>query len=293
MKVKWLVQDVGISMSNIEANFETLKRLGIPYDNFGLIPFTKTISNLENILQDPDEQFIIRGGTKILTLLQNISQLSEVNEFLTEKQLANSQQYIQNIMNGVFYNEQNFDQAYYGKLDLPLLNNDAELYPIKDNLNLSFSTDMFLKPSKDQKAFNAGILEKGYTISDFINNQTHQSGYIEEIAVVAPCKKIYAEYRFFVVEQQVITGSKYRIGQQVHWDEVVPEDIMAAAKEYAKLYQPHDVFTMDLADTPDGIFIVEYNCWNASGLYKTDVAKIFNVVNEYKSTQAKSKLKIR
>ena len=39
---------------------------------------------------------------------------------------------------------------------------------------------------------------------------------------------------------------------------------------------------MDLAETPEGISIVEYNCWNASGLYKTNIAKIFDAVDKYK-----------
>jgi hypothetical protein len=282
MTIKWLVQDVGINMVNIVANFLALNKLDFKFSNFGIIPFTKLITNLENILDNPEEKFIIRGGTKILTLLKNVNCLSEINEFLSEEQLKYSKEYIKQLTNGIFYNEQFFDQAYYGSLNLPLLNSGASLYPIKDNLNLKFDKDMFLKPSKDLKAFNAGILETGQTIEDFINNQTHQNIYLEEIAVVAECKKIISEYRFFVVEQEVITGSRYRFADAVNISEIVPYNIQEVAKEYAKLYQPHDVFTMDLAETPEGIFIVEYNCWNASGLYKTDISKIFHVINEYK-----------
>lgn len=282
MKIKWLVQDVGINVQNIHANFDTLIRFGFPYSNFGVIAFTKTISNLKNILNDPEEQFIIRGGTKILTLLEQINSLQEVNQFLSEEQLSFSEQYIHNLKNGVFYHEQSFDQAYYGQLDLPLLNKGANYYPIKDHLQLSFKDNMFLKPSKDQKAFNAGVLEAGETIESFIINQAYQKSYLDEIAVIAPCRAISSEYRFFVVDKEVITGSRYRLAGQGNLSEIIPNNILEAAKEYAKLYQPHDVFTMDLAETPEGIFIVEYNCWNASGLYKTDVAKIFHVVQEYK-----------
>ena len=46
---------------------------------------------------------------------------------------------------------------------------------------------------------------------------------------------------------------------------------------------------MDLADTKEGIKIVEYNSWNASGLYKTNIPKIFNAVQEFKEYQINTK----
>lgn len=282
MKTKWLVQDVGIGMKLIQETFETLQKMQLPFSNFGVIANTKQITNLENVLTDPDENFIIRGGTKVLSLLDDLSSLKEANIFLTDEQLKYEDIYRQRLKDGIFYNEKAFDQAYYGNLDLPLLNDKASLYPIKDNLNLKFDNNVFIKPSKDQKAFTAGILEAGQTIESFIHHQKYQKTYIEETAIIAPCKVITAEYRFFVVEQEVITGSMYRFANQGNLSEVIPKNIMDAAKEYAQLYQPHDVFTMDLAETPKDISIVEYNCWNASGLYKTNIAKIFDAVNEYK-----------
>lgn len=293
MAVKWLVQDVGIHVSNLEANFTALQRLNLPYYNFGVIASTNTISNLENILSDPEEEFIIRGGTKILTLLKKVHSLAEVNDFLSTEQLAYSSQYIEQIRNGIFYDEQAFDQAYYGQFDLPLLNKGATLYPIKDNLNLSFKEPMFLKPSRDLKAFTAGILEPGQTIEQFVHSQSYQQFYVDETAVIAPCKPIIEEYRFFVVEQEVISGSRYRFANQTNITDIIPPEILEAAKEYAKLYQPHDIFTMDLAETPDGIYIVEYNCWNASGSYKTDLVKTFQRIQEYKEDKILLKNKIK
>lgn len=53
------------------------------------------------------------------------------------------------------------------------------------------------------------------------------------------------------------------------------------AKAYAKLYQLHEIFTLDIADTPEGYKIVEYNCWACSGLYASDKNKLFLTVNDY------------
>ena len=287
--ITWLVQNVGFSTTNLDLTEETLNRLDIPYQLFGISKLINYVINLENILKNPDEQFIIRGGTSLLSLLSKIDNLKEINPNLSEEQLIYSQQYISNLKNGIFYDEKNFDQSFYGSLNLPLLNNDCQNLPIKDFLNQSFDKDVFIKPSRDQKAFNAGILEKGYTIKDFIFSQIHEAFYIDEIAIIAPLKEIYSEYRFFVVNQDVITGSQYRLNNQLFVSEYIPDNILQAAKEYAKLYQPHDIFTMDLADTKEGIKIVEYNCWNASGLYKTNIPKIFNAVQEFKEYQINTK----
>lgn len=285
MKTKWLVQNIGFSTTNLDLTEQTLDRMGLPYGLFGIYRSMNYVRNLEHILLDPQETFIIRGGTSLLSMLNNIEDLKQVNDNLSEEQLLFSQQYIKNLKEGLFYNELGFDQDYYGNLDLPLLNSQSQNLAVKDHLDTKFDTPVFIKPSRDQKAFNAGILESGYTIKDFIFSQLHEPFYIEETAIVAPVKQIYAEYRFFVVDKEVITGSQYRNSHSLFVSDIIPESILTAAKEYAQLYQPHDIFTMDLADTPEGIKIIEYNCWNASGLYKTNIQKIFHTVQEFKQQQ--------
>jgi len=39
---------------------------------------------------------------------------------------------------------------------------------------------------------------------------------------------------------------------------------------------------MDLAETDAGIRIVEYNCWNVSGFYASNVQNIIGQINEIK-----------
>lgn len=39
---------------------------------------------------------------------------------------------------------------------------------------------------------------------------------------------------------------------------------------------------IDIAETPIGFKIVEYNCLNASGLYAADVKKLFKEIINYK-----------
>jgi hypothetical protein len=280
-KITWLVQNVGFSQTNSDQTELALQRMGFDYKLFGISRLINYVMNLENILIDPNEKFIIRGGTSLLTTLSKVHNLKEVNPNLSQYQLDNSEAFIKRLKAGLFYNEQKFDQNYYNTLNLPLLNNKANYYPVKNNLGLSFSKDMFIKPSRDQKAFNPGILEAGTTVESFIKSQHYEEFFLDEVLIVAPVKEIYSEYRFFVVDGSVITGSMYKMNGKLLIKEDVPPLILDCAKDYAKLYHPDKVFTMDLADTPEGIKIVEYNCWNASGLYATDAQKIFFAVHDF------------
>lgn len=280
MKIKWLIQDIGKTQM-LKDNFETLHKMGANYQGFGLIGGTSLIVNLETILTDLDESYIIRGGTKILHLLEKYSDIECFCPDLNEFQLKNKEVFFQKLKNAIFYDSELFDQAYYSQLNLPLLNKEAFFLPIKDNKETTFNKPYFLKPSKDLKTFIPGILEPGQTIQKFIENSQHLKDYDHELALLSEVKIIYKEYRFFIVDTNVITGSQYKNGDKIEYNSYIPEDVLKVASTYCQLYQPHDIFTMDLAETPEGVKIVEYNCWNGSGLYHCDKVLLFNCVQEF------------
>ena len=58
-------------------------------------------------------------------------------------------------------------------------------------------------------------------------------------------------------------------------DSFVPAEILETAKEYALLYQPEKVFVMDIAHTEDGYEIMEYNCFNCSGMYMINRESVY------------------
>lgn len=288
MNILWLIQSSGISVAQPHINVETIKKLNFSFYDFGLIPFSSEITNLENILI-PNTKYIIRGGTKLLTLLNQVNHISELSPHLTEEQLLNSDYYIEMLKQGIFYDIEKFDQEYYSTLNLPLLNNNAKYIHMKNALNLSFNEDMFIKPSRDLKAFNGGVIQAGTTIESFVKSSQYQSFYVDETVVIAKLVQIYSEYRFFVVDKNVVAGSQYRKGNQLYINGDIDPEVLQIAKEYALLYQPHDIFTMDIADTPNGYKIIEYNCWNASGLYNSDSVKLFYEVNNFISIKKEDK----
>lgn len=230
---------------------------------------------------EKDTLYVFISGVKILNMLNEVKKISELNPELNCLSKEDNDLQLKRLREGVFYDIQKFDQAYYGNLNLPLLNNKSDYLPVINNMDTSFNEDKFIKPSRDLKAFEGGILKAGETIGSFIKNQQYQSFYKEEKVVVAECKTIYSEYRFFVVDKKIVGMSQYKLGNKVVINSFVPEYILNKAKEYCKLYQPHDIFTMDLADTKEGIVIVEYNCFNASGFYACDMDYTFNAIENF------------
>ena len=280
MKNKWLVQTSGFRSDYIQGTIDTLKRLNFSFDDFGITNERK-ISNINNFVED-DTRYIARGGILMLDILNKTNSLKDCSVYLDEDK--NKQEYINQLKKSIDYSETGFDQSIYKDYGLPLLNNEAEYYTCKNILDKTFAKDMFIKPSKDLKAFNGGIIKTNTTVREHIESGFFKKDYLNETIVIAPLKDIYAEYRFFIIEDKIITGSMYKRGDRVLYDSFIPEDIMEKAIEYAKLYKPADIFVMDLADTKEGIKIVEYNCWNCSGLYNIDIQKLFIEVANYKES---------
>ena len=281
MNLKWLLQSSGLISTHYSELFCTLQRQGYNVKDFGLIS-PRNLTNLENILE-PDDFYIIRGGTRLLTILNDVQNISDCNEFLSDEQINNSDYYLSALKSGIDYNIEKFDQFYYKDLGLPLLNSTSEYIEFNECKDLKFSENMFIKPSKDLKSFNGGILEKGTSIKDYILSGQYQKAYQDEIIILDKVKNINTEYRFFCIKDEVISGSLYRRNSEPSLSNIIPEYVLSHAKEFVKLYQPADILVWDLCKLSNGnIRIVEYNCWNCSGFYNTDINKIVNEISNYK-----------
>ena len=287
MKFKWLIQDVGLIQSQINRKFEALDCMNENLGGIGVMANYDFISNLENVLEeDLNTVYVVLGGVKILNLLNKANKIQDIVECPTQFQIDNSESILQSLKRGYFYDFKNFDQAIYGKLGLPLLNQKADYIPLADNLEISFDVDKFIKPTRDLKAFDAGILQAGQTLNDFVLNQKRQRFYLEEKVVISDLQNILDEYRFFVVDKKVVAGSAYRRNTVVGVDDFIPNDIQERAIKYANLYQPSTVFTMDLAKTEDGnITIIEYNCFNCSGVYLCNLVDTYQAIKNLFLTQ--------
>lgn len=283
MKIKWLIQDVVLGLSQVYRKFDALYYMEQKISGIGVMHDYPYITGLDvAIEEDIETKYVLLVGIKVLNLLKAAKNISDVVENPTDFQLENSDIILKALINGIYYDFEKFDQAFYGKLDLPLLNHNAIYIPIKDNLKTYFDHDKFIKPSRDLKAFDAGILKAGQTVEDFILSKKRQNFFMEELLVVSDVLDIASEYRFFIVDDKVVAGSGYRYNNVVKEDANVPDYLYRIANEYKDLYKPADIFTMDLALLKDNsVKIIEYNCFNCSGVYLCDLVKTFSAINNY------------
>lgn len=278
MKNKWLLQSSGFYTTTLEDVVSSVKSLGIFWADFGIVE--NNITNLENIIE-PNFNYITRGGIKLLKLLtkENIS-LMDLNENISKEQ--NSKFYLNKLIKSIDYDIQMFDQNYYKSFNIPLLNLSASYVPYQDLMNEVFNKPMFIKPSRDLKSFNGGIIQSGETLLNYIKRNGYTKDIEDEIIIVSELKEIYSEYRFFMYKNTILGCSRYILNGKVNPDIYVPNEFKECVVELAKHYQPNDFYVIDLADTSKGIKIVEYNCWNCSGFYYSDIKNIIFTINEIK-----------
>jgi len=95
--------------------------------------------------------------------------------------------------------------------------------------------------------------------------------------LVAPLKDIQREYRFFVVDGVVVTGSRYKIGERV-----IYSTELDGAEKYAQkmvdMWQPAEAFVLDIALVNDEFKIIEINCLNSAGFYAIEVDKLVQAI---------------
>lgn len=140
----------------------------------------------------------------------------------------------------------------------------------------------FIRPVQDLKHFD-GTVTTAKEIGRWMGST--ESGNFNFTAdtevIIAPPQEIHIEWRFIVVGGQVIDGSSYREAGQRRSRAVTDPDLYAQAQALADLWLPDPVCAMDIAQTQDGLKVIEFNTFNSTGFYDHDIEKIVRRVTEY------------
>lgn len=185
---------------------------------------------------------------------------------------------------GAFINE-NFEFSKWingwGKDNM--LNGLAIESKVKDMVIPKDWYKVFARPSEDTKSFAGQVFEVD-NLTYWFNQLTEYGdpcGLCGETSViVSPLKEILAEYRFFVVDGKVVTGSLYKIRDQVISSESIDPIAFNFANKMLELWQPDRAFVLDIAITSDGPKIIEVNNINSSGFYKANIGAIVDSIND-------------
>jgi hypothetical protein len=179
--------------------------------------------------------------------------------------------------------DQNFNvqKQHWGDL---MLNFDAEVVAFKD---ANLSGDTFIRPIDDSKYFAGKVFtqEEFYEWKRNVVVLEHDYGNsLSSDTLIQLCKpkEIYAEYRFWVVDKQIVTCSLYKRGDRVIYSSDVDNHVKRFAESVVRhgditlsmrtsAWQPHRAYVLDVCETPDGMKIVEINTINSSGFYAAQV----------------------
>jgi hypothetical protein len=143
----------------------------------------------------------------------------------------------------------------------------------------------FVRPVLDNKSFAGSVMtwEEFETFREGISKITDDQDVtlrLQDRIVCAPLANIEAEYRIFIINGRVVTGSRYKIGDQVRSSPDVPEAVTVFAQACADHWQPNEAFTLDVAATPEGLRVIELNSANSAGFYACDVGAIVEAVSQ-------------
>ena len=247
----WIIQENLYKEVAFIDLLQAVEKCGAPYNVVKVVPFS------HDLIPEPEitGQIVVMGATTMIGIAKE-----------------------RGWSPGAFYNS-NFDHAVWVKnMGDELLNYEAEICRFAD-INPTYNP-FFVRPSEDRKIFSGQIIDKAnFEVWKRSTEQVNYSGYStltpDTMVVVSPLKVIHGEWRFFVVDGIIVTGSLYKRGDRViHLPLIHGEDAEVYATSMVEKWQPDRAFVIDVALTDSGYKVIEYNCLNSAGFYKSDVDRI-------------------
>lgn len=193
--------------------------------------------------------------------------------------------YKQNIWKpGVFFNPKSIYSLWSQKYGEHSLNYGARQTTLAELSKENHPQDelMFIRPVSDQKEF-AGDVMKFRHIKQWSNKLTRDSDIdLDTVPIItASPVGIAHEWRLFIVDGKVSSGSHYRTYHKFQTSSDVPKEVIEFAEERTKEYSPAPVFVMDIGKSGDALYVIEIGCFNSAGFYDSDVEKIVYDVSQY------------
>jgi len=193
---------------------------------------------------------------------------------------------------GIFTNEDFTYEVWSEKYKGYLLNEKAPVMDFVDVPVCDYYDDeeeYFIRPCEDGKTF-AGSISTWKSFREWaVRVLELKEDYFKTITpdtkiTIAPVKTINAEYRFFVVDGKVITGSRYKVGTRVIYTECTEKRIIKFAQKMVDIWAPAIAFVIDIAYTKEGLKVIEINCFNSAGFYDCDMLQLVHAVEKLDSS---------
>lgn len=241
----WLIQPVKIEKEKMDYLMNLLERVGIDYEI--VYPLNGKIlyaDKTEFVFKDKT-QYVVCGSYPLTRLVYEKcpSAVFSLENYSFEKLWS-------------IFGKENF------------VNDDA-LSCHTTQIDWNKQEEYFVRPLEDTKSFNGGIYNKNTLV-------------FEGDVIISSLKHIAREYRFFIINNEIITASLYKTNGSLDESSVI--DIQATEFVQKMMTQfAHPGFVIDVALTDKGYKIMELNCLNAAGFYQIDIGKLVMAIEDYYS----------
>lgn len=251
----FIIQDNFMRDEYKRAIVEALASNNIPHKFVSIMPFTREISSDEPL---SGTNFIPYGSTLMTMLAHNLNWRGNYfvpNMFRIETRSENRDDMLNNAS--------------------MTLEHAIEFLKLQDPLS-----QWFTRPCEDLKQYSGQVINAGGCWQWMEDAMTRESSGSYKLSadtkVVISCvKNIQAEWRWFVVDGKVVSGSIYRSRGQLVKRRELDDAIISEAQTIADIWLPHRNCCMDLARVNDKLKVIEFNTINSSGFYDNDVNVIF------------------
>lgn len=242
----WLIQPVKIEHDKMQTLMHMLDQAEIEFDIVYPLQGNILTAEKKQWIYDPKKQYFVCGSYPITRLMSVIDPSS------------------------VFSLEQySFDKLWqiFGKHNF--INNDAIICHSKDIKWLE--EEYFIRPLEDTKSFNGGIYNKNSLV-------------FEGMILYSTLKHITREYRFFVIDNNIITGSLYKVNGRLETSPIIDDHALAFVHTMIEKFN-YPGYVIDVAAIDHEYKIMELNCFNASGFYDINLYKYIMAVEDYYSNK--------
>jgi len=257
MSVRWVVQN-NFRTDADDPNWirKACEKFGLVYEGFKVVPFSDSIPRISD-----DMPTVFYGGTGW------INKIYKSNPKLP----------------GIFFNPQSTFDYWIGKYKEKALNYGARITTFQEISKELFPDDQmfFVRPTSDQKEFSGSIMSFG-DIKDWCKKIFTDAPDLGNLPIVLGEPFVLShEWRLFIVDGKVCTGSQYRTYFVRNTSPNVPEKVIRFAEEQAAVYSPKPIFVMDICETSGNLYVIEIGCINSAGFYEASIDKIVTEVSNY------------
>jgi len=256
MNTRFIIQNNLIAENDFKEIQSACIRNKIDFEEVRVIPFVK---DLPSFTTDEKEN-IYYGSTTFIDNIYNTL----------------------NKPKGVFFDSEAFlISNYIDRWGEYMLNSEAKITTINEFIMEDHHDKdlFFIRPNKDDKSFDGNVMEFGKLRNwqDSILQFDDTKLLADSKIVVSKPYNIKKEWRLFVVDGSIVSGSLYRENFKLKKSRFdIPDEMVVFALDRISEYQPAKAFAIDIANCGDEheYYIIECGCINSVGFYHANIERI-------------------